>query len=401
VKVTLSRAPSTINVNDGPNLTGSLLASAPLPETNPCFNGTHNDCGGAGKTVKWSNVTLVFSGVARSVAFPSTFVFFDDFLIELVIGPTPAPAIRPTAVPSSDPTPLFVVPATKRPTRQPTNLATKRVVLDFEGTLDTYDIPDYNGGGEKRGPFGTNVIGAIAADAGGQSNLPFANLSSPNTTSFQAWDASQSFVTVRAGFTRLSFQYTSIEVTVFDGPDMTGNILESVPIPAICVGSGGSCDDPPGTFLVWKSFTVPFVGVAKSAGFSTSESSNFLFDDMAIDLVLPPPTANPTVFSEPVTGIPTKAPAMRPTKAPVKLPTQAPTKQPVKPPTNAPAKPRTKAPTKRPVKPPTKAPRKGKAPTKRPVRKRPTKRPTKMPRRRPRRQRVAQDRMRKQGRELR
>jgi hypothetical protein len=222
-----------------------------------------------------------------------------------------------------------------------------------------YDITDHNGGGENRGPFGTNVIGAIA---GGQSNLPFANLPSPNTTSFLAWDASQSFVTVRAGITRLSFQYTSIEVTVFDGPDMTGNILECVPIPAICVGSGGPCDDPPGTFLVWKSFTVPFVGVAKSAGFSTSESSNFLFDDMAIDLVLPPPTANPTVFSEPVTGIPTKAPAMRPTKAPVKLPTQAPTKQPVKPPTKAPAKRRTKAPTKRPVKPPTKAPPKAKLP---------------------------------------
>ena len=66
------------------------------------------------------------------MAFPSTFVFFDDFLIKLVIGPTPAPAIRPTAVPSLDPTPLFVVHATKRPTRQPTILATKRVVLDFE-----------------------------------------------------------------------------------------------------------------------------------------------------------------------------------------------------------------------------------------------------------------------------
>jgi hypothetical protein len=100
--------------------------------------------------------------------------------------------------------------------------------------------------------------------------------------------------------TALSFQYTSdtdVNVTVYDGPNMTGNVLGATPL-----STAGLCSDD--VCGVWRNVTVPFSGVAKSAGFSSDQFYILIVDDLVIDLAQP-------------TKRPRKHPTRRPTKSPV------------------------------------------------------------------------------------
>jgi hypothetical protein len=204
------------------------------------------------------------------------------------------------------------------------------VLLDFEGIGTNNPVGNYYGGGGG-GPardygvsFGTEVSGLVESGAA----FPhFANAPSPVTVAtFQTLtdgDSKQAYVTVLGGFTALSFHYTSqesMDVTWYDGPDLTGTVLGTAGLPRT------------GQFLsVWENFTVPLAGgVAHSAGFSTN-ANGFLVDDVVIELAppTPPPTHSPT---QAPTKPPTKGPTKRPTKSPTA--TRRPTRFPTKAPTN-------------------------------------------------------------------
>jgi hypothetical protein len=167
--------------------------------------------------------------------------------------------------------------------------AAEAVLLDFEGVGNDKPVGSFYG--DVGIVFGPSALGEITSVV---TNVP-----SPNTTLLLYGlknEASKAYVTVLGGgFTALSFQYTSytdVDVTVYDGPNMTGNVLG-----ATALSTAGLCSDE--VCGVWRNAAVPFSGAAKSAGFSSDEF--FLFvDDLVIDLAQP-----------------TKRPRKRPTKSPV------------------------------------------------------------------------------------
>jgi hypothetical protein len=131
-----SNNPLTATAYDGPDRTGTALGATSLPQTGSC-----DDCGDPGGFYGvWFNVTLAFSGVAKSVAFsttaPSAFVFIDDMIVALV--PTNPPTKSPTTMPPTrSPTKAPTKRPTKgpslRPTRFPTNVPVQTMVCPRKG----------------------------------------------------------------------------------------------------------------------------------------------------------------------------------------------------------------------------------------------------------------------------
>jgi hypothetical protein len=163
-------------------------------------------------------------------------------------------------------------------------------VLNFEGVGNDVPIGGYYsgvGGGPDHGVvFGPAAYTFVDADAGGSGNT--ANEPSGEATMFFK-DVSDAYITVAAGFTGMSFQYSSFvpgTVTVHGGPDGSGLVLASAPLPrtGVCEVEFPACGDPAGAFGRWFLFTVPlFGGVARSVRFTGQylEWSAY-FDDLTI-----------------------------------------------------------------------------------------------------------------------
>lgn len=236
-----------------------------------------------------------------------------------------------------------------------TDPAANTVKLDFEGIGDGNPVGDYYGGGGG-GPakdygivFGANAFGIVSDDVPGGSGL-FSNAPSPSTALYLYGVETQLYVTfLEPTFAGLSFQYTSaqdVNITVYDGPNMTGTVVGTYVLPAAAPCYPKTC----ARFTVWESFTVPFSGgdvVARSAGFSANQGFYLFVDDVVMELAAPPtkspskaPTNPPT--KAPSTKAPTKAPSTKPptkapsTKAPVMAPTTTTTKRPTRFPTRLP-----------------------------------------------------------------
>jgi hypothetical protein len=242
-------------------------------------------------------------------------------------------------------------------------IAAGAFLLDFEGIGNNAKVGNYYAGGgggpaeDYGATFGTRAVAAVDRDApGGVGTYSIANEPSPHTVLYMDGVASQAFLTVVGGFTDLSFQYASdaaLTATVYDGPDLTGSVLGSKSLTPSGRCPGTSCGDPNGQYGIWLNVTVPFSGVAKSVGFSTSSADFILIDDMIVGLA---PATNPP--TRPPTRAPTKSPTQSPTQAPTKAPTNPPTRPPTESPTKSPTQPPTKAPTKASTQSPTKSPTK-------------------------------------------
>ena len=150
-------------------------------------------------------------------------------------------------------------------------------VVTFEGLADREPILNfYDGGfggfGSGPGPdfditFGPEALALIDADAGGAGN--FANEPSADTIAF--WLVGDDLVmNALSGFTTgFSFFYTSATaatITVYDGPNATGNVLGVVNLVAQHT-SCGATGDPSGTFACWDPVGVSFAGTAFSVSF--------------------------------------------------------------------------------------------------------------------------------------
>jgi hypothetical protein len=176
------------------------------------------------------------------------------------------------------------------------------IVMNFEGVEDNTQVGSYyNGvGGPAYGVvFGASAIGLIDSDAGGIEGS-IANEPSPSTVLYFQ-NVLDSVMSVPSGFTQLSFQYASgsdVTLTVFDGPGGAGTVLTSVTVPKIGIcGRDGvpDCGDPTGDVGIWRLFTVPFSGVAKSVRFDGGVNL-LLIDDMTVTVVDPPTCAKTTYW---------------------------------------------------------------------------------------------------------
>jgi hypothetical protein len=110
-----SAFPANASVYDGPNLTGTLLATFDLPPAGVCGTNGILECGDPfGQLGLWKNVTVPLGAppggaraggavVARSVGVVGSFLMVDDMVIDLASPPTTkapttkAPIKRPTA----------------------------------------------------------------------------------------------------------------------------------------------------------------------------------------------------------------------------------------------------------------------------------------------------------------
>ena len=172
------------------------------------------------------------------------------------------------------------------------------VTLTFEGLQNLEPVSDYyNGGlgglGSGPGPgwgigFQSDSLAAIAMSAGGSGN--FAGNPSGKTVLFSSSGAG-AFMNVPAGFTDLSFSYSSplaeVEILVFDGVNETGNLIADGLLPETPFGSP-SCDAT-ALFCPWLQGTVPFTSAAKSVIFSGSDGLT-AYDDITITGAAPEPS---------------------------------------------------------------------------------------------------------------
>ncbi|MCH8921271.1 MAG: hypothetical protein IIA23_11300 [Chloroflexi bacterium] len=170
------------------------------------------------------------------------------------------------------------------------------MVLDFEGVGNLEQILDfYNGGfggyGSGPGPdygitFGPDALALIDADAGGSGN--FANAPSGSTISFFLTGPGV-VMNVEDGFTTgFSFFYTSARegaVTVFDGPDGSGNVLATVPV-EVQYNTCGASGDPSGAFACWTEVGVTFSGTAFSVNFGGVQNYTG-FDEITLGSATP------------------------------------------------------------------------------------------------------------------
>ena len=173
--------------------------------------------------------------------------------------------------------------------------ASTTLVLDFEGIGNLEKILDfYEGGfggfGSGPGPdygisFGPDALALIDADAGGSGN--FANEPSANTIAFFLTGPGV-VMNVKNGFTTgFSFFYTSARVgtvTVFDGPNGTGNVLATVPVEKQYNTCGAP--DPTGAFSCWTPVGVTFSGTAFSVNFGGVWNQTG-FDDITLGSATP------------------------------------------------------------------------------------------------------------------
>ena len=173
--------------------------------------------------------------------------------------------------------------------------ASTTLVLDFEGLgnleriLDFYD-GGFGGFGSGPGPaygisFGPDALALIDADAGGSGN--FANEPSANTIAFFLTGPGV-VMNVNNGFTTgFSFYYTSARVgtvTVYDGPNGTGNVLATVPVERQYNTCGAP--DPTGAFSCWTPVGVTFAGTAFSVNFGGVWNQTG-FDDITLGSATP------------------------------------------------------------------------------------------------------------------
>jgi hypothetical protein len=150
------------------------------------------------------------------------------------------------------------------------------VTLTFEGLKDGEEVLNYyNGGfgsdGSGPGPnygvtFGSAALASIADAAGGSGN--FADNPSGVTTVFFL-SGGGLVMNVAGGFTGgFSFYFASGgstgSVTVYDGPNGTGNALATVQLPA----TGENCDGSNYTFSCWQTSGITFTGTAQSVNFA-------------------------------------------------------------------------------------------------------------------------------------
>ena len=153
------------------------------------------------------------------------------------------------------------------------------VTLTFEGLKDNEAILDYyNGGmaGSGSGPgpsygitFGTAALASISTEENGTGNFD-QNPSGITTAYFLTGGGL--VMNVPAGFTNgFSFYYASGTstgtVTVYDGPNGTGNILATVTLPA----TGSNCDTQE-FFSCWSALGAAFKGTAKSVNFAGADN---------------------------------------------------------------------------------------------------------------------------------
>ena len=174
--------------------------------------------------------------------------------------------------------------------------ASTTLVLDFEGIgnleriLDFYD-GGFGGSGSGPGPdygisFGPDALALVDSDAGGSGN--FANEPSANTIAFFLTGPGV-VMNVKNGFTTgFSFFYTSArvgDVTVYDGPNGTGNVLATVPV-EIQYNTCGASGDPSGAFACWTQVGVTFSGTAFSVNFGGVQNYTG-FDEITLGSATP------------------------------------------------------------------------------------------------------------------
>jgi hypothetical protein len=150
------------------------------------------------------------------------------------------------------------------------------VTLTFEGLQDTEEVLNYyNGGfgsdGSGPGPnygvtFGSAALASIADASGGTGNFAL-NPSGITTVFFLSGGGL--VMNVAGGFTGgFSFYFASGgstgSVTVYDGPNGTGNVLATVQLPA----AGDNCGGSQFTFSCWQTSGITFTGTAQSVNFA-------------------------------------------------------------------------------------------------------------------------------------
>jgi hypothetical protein len=154
------------------------------------------------------------------------------------------------------------------------------VTLTFEGLQDGEEILNYyNGGfgsdGSGPGPnygviFGSAALAATSVAAGGDGN--FALNPSGDTIAFFLSGGSL-VMNVPAGFTNgFSFYYAAVQspgtLTVYDGPNATGNVLATLTLPVTGEDCGGS-NEP---YSCWNPIGVTFTGTAQSVNFAGADN---------------------------------------------------------------------------------------------------------------------------------
>jgi len=167
-------------------------------------------------------------------------------------------------------------------------------VLTFEGLQNNEPVANYynNGlGGFGSGPgpnygvtFTGGALALIDADAGGSGN--FGGEPSPSTILFFLEESA--IMNYAAGFdTGFSFFYTAIYysglVTVWDGPNATGNILAQLQLP---LTPNNGAPDPTGTFSPLVPIGVAFNGIAKSIDFGGT-GNQIGFDNITFGSEIP------------------------------------------------------------------------------------------------------------------
>ena len=184
-------------------------------------------------------------------------------------------------------------------------LQASTIVLDFEGLQNDEPIQNYyNGGlggfGSGPGPdydlvWGNNALALIDADAGGTGN--FGGEPSPDTIMY--FLSGSAVLDVPSGFTTgFSLFYTAISspglITVWDGPNATGNILATLNLP---LTPNNGAPDPNGSFSPLVPIGVAFAGTALSIDFGGTANQigydNITFGSEIPDGAVPEPS---TVF---------------------------------------------------------------------------------------------------------
>ena len=168
------------------------------------------------------------------------------------------------------------------------------VTLTFEGLQDGEEVVNYyNGGfgsdGSGPGPnygvtFGSAALASIAEADGGTGNFAL-NPSGITTVFFLSGGGL--IMNVAGGFTGgFSFYFASGgstgSVTVYDGPNGTGNVLATVQLPA----TGDNCDNSQYTFSCWQTSGITFTGTAQSVNFA-GVANQIGFDNITLGSNMP------------------------------------------------------------------------------------------------------------------
>lgn len=167
--------------------------------------------------------------------------------------------------------------------------ASTTVTLTFEGLKDNEDILNYYNGGlgsEGSGPgpnygivFGSGAQAIISIESGGSGNFDM-NPSGDTVAYFLTGGGL--IMDVPAGFTTgFSFYYAAAvdagSITVYDGPDATGNVLATIPLPV----TGTDCNGSQEPYSCWTPIGITFTGTAKSVNFAGT-ANEIGFDNITL-----------------------------------------------------------------------------------------------------------------------